>query len=54
MSVIATQTGIENDQELYLAPHMWEKLREEGIENMSDANSDESEDDSGDESVAES
>jgi len=23
MSVIATQTGIENDEELYLPQHMW-------------------------------
>jgi len=54
MSVIATQTGIENDQELYLAPHMWDKLREEGIENMSDANSDDDSNDSGEESAPES
>lgn len=54
MSVIATQTGVENDQELYLAPHMWERLREEGIENMSDAHSSDENEDSGEESVAES
>jgi hypothetical protein len=37
MSVIATQTGIENDEELYLPQHMWEQLRQKGLDEMSDA-----------------
>lgn len=37
MSVIATQTGIENDEELYLPQHMWEDLRKKGLDEMSDA-----------------
>ena len=32
---------------MYLAPHMWEKLRETGIENMSDYSGDESNSDDG-------
>ena len=37
MSVIATQTGMDNDEEMYLNPAVWDKLRETGMENLSDA-----------------
>lgn len=37
MSVVAAQTGIENDEDLYLPPSVWNELREKGFENMSDA-----------------
>ena len=41
MSVIATQTGIENDEELYLPASVWNSIREKGgLENLSNASSD--------------
>ena len=32
MSVIATSTGIDNDEELHLPQKLWEEMREQGLE----------------------
>jgi len=36
MSVIATSTGIDNDEELHLPQRLWDEIRESGLEKLDD------------------
>lgn len=51
MSVIATSTGIDNDEELHMSQRLWEQVRNEGLDNLDDSISEDS--DSGEEADAE-
>lgn len=51
MSVIATSTGIDNDEELHMPQRLWDEIRESGLEKLdesmsSDSDSNESSDES--------
>lgn len=40
MSVIATSTGIDNDEELNMNGRLWDELREKGFEHLEQSGSD--------------
>ena len=42
MSVIATSTGIDNDEELNMQGRLWDELREKGFEHLDLVSSEES------------
>jgi hypothetical protein len=37
MSVIATSTGIDNDEELHLPQRLWDEIRESGLEKLDES-----------------
>jgi hypothetical protein len=37
MSVIATSTGIDNDEELHMPQRLWDEIRESGLEKLDES-----------------